>query len=146
MFRTLFFLILFLFNVYGADRTIGTKDMSSFAMSGDLKAQIKAELLRELNTSLMGFRQDFEVELERKFDASEHNFKLDVVALQKEVKLLKEQVTLFKDMIVDTNYQRNLRDDKIRILIEKVKEIEKRLDALENKKAPPLENKTGEKI
>ncbi|MCV6607586.1 MAG: hypothetical protein OIF32_05195 [Campylobacterales bacterium] len=146
MIRLFVTLLLFINLLQSADRTIGSKEMSSFAMSKDLKGQIKAELMVEMNASLLNFRQQMEMALQEKFLQSEHTFKLDVIALKKEVKLLKENITLFKDMIVDTNYQRNVRDDKVRLLMDSVKAIEKRLNVLEEKKQPPLENKTGEKI
>jgi vacuolar-type H+-ATPase subunit I/STV1 len=139
-------ILLLVFTIQGADTTIKSKDMSSFAMGGSLKDQIKAEIMLDINVTFGLFKQDLERNLIEKFKRSEHTFKSDVIALKKEVKLLQEQITLFKDMIVDTNYQRNVRDDRVRLLMESTKEIEQRLNKLENKKEPPLDNKTGEKI
>ncbi len=130
----------------GSDRTVKSGDIVSFTASDNIRELIKQDVIRDLNLTYENVKSSMEKEVEAKFERAQNIYKSEVLALQKEVKLLKEEVDLFRDMIVDTNYQRNLRDDKVNLLIKRVEELQQRVETLEEKKQPPITNKSGEKI
>lgn len=144
--KSLLLVTLLLSSAYGDDRAVKSSDISSFVISADIKEQLKREIVKDLNMTFESVRDSLEISIQKEFKRSKNIYKAEVLSLQKEVKVLKEQVSLFKDMIVDTNYQRNVRDDRVKMLLKTVDEMDERLKLLENKKLAPIKNKSGEKI
>lgn len=143
--KTLFVFVLVAF-LQADDRSVRTNDFKSFSTSKDIKAEIKKEIIQDLNLTFFDITKNLNGVIEKKFTQTNNLSKKDIQDLKQEVININKALELLKQTFIDANYQRNLRDDKFTQIDKKLNEINKRLDALEEKKQAPLENRSGDKI
>ncbi|MGP1560663.1 MAG: hypothetical protein ACTTIC_01075 [Helicobacteraceae bacterium] len=143
--RVVFLFLLVFLHVFGDDRAIAKGDFKDFTSSEDLKAEIKAEVVRDLNLTVGEVKKELDEIIQKSFLRNKNLYEKDMNLLKQELSNVKQELELIKNTLIDLNYQRNLRDDRIRILEQKVKDLEAKQEP-EKPKEPNLENRMGEKI
>lgn len=111
-------------------KMVGRDDFVNFYYSSQLKEEIRAEILREVNASFEAAKEELFEQIKTESDRQRRLYTAQTDELSRQIIKLKEELSFMRELVVDANYQRNSKEDVVTLLQKKLDDIEAKVGEL----------------
>ncbi|GHS85047.1 hypothetical protein FACS1894103_6300 [Campylobacterota bacterium] len=109
---------------------VGHSDFINFYYSSQLKEEIRAEIMHEVNASFEAAKNDLFEQIKSESDRQRRLYTAQTDELSRQIIKLKEELNFMRELVVDANYQRNSKEDIVTALQKKLDDIEAKVGEL----------------
>jgi len=133
--------------LFAYEDMINYQQMKSFKLSPEARTALRNEIRLEVDRTVAKLRDSIEKQMQRDLERIRNANSAELDRLREENAKLTKELTFLRELVVETNYQRNLREDRYKQLKSEFEALKEELKTLQGKKAPALPAaQSGEKL